>query len=97
MALYTELRDLFNDSTLQNRIEVAVIVAANDLSDSASNNAWVAQAYSNPKAEAKKALMSVLATHNGLTVAQIQGADDATLQTAVDAAILTLVKALAGV
>ncbi len=97
MATYIELRDLFSDSALLNRIEVAIIIAANGLADNASNNAWVSQAYSNPKAEAKKALMSVLAVNNGLTKTQIQGATDAALQTAVDTAVSTLIKALAGV
>ena len=97
MATYTELRDLFNDSALSNRVEVAVIIAANGLADNASNNAWVAQAYSSPTSEAKKALMSVLASNAGLTVAAIQGATDAALQTAVDSAVSILVKALAGV
>ena len=96
MATYTEIRDLFNDSTLSNRVEVAVIVAANNLADNVSNNAWVAQAYSNPTAEAKKVLMAVLATNAGLDVSAIQGATDAALQTAVDSAVVILVKALAG-
>ena len=97
MATYTEIRDLFNDSALSNRVEVAVIIAANGLADNASNNAWVSQAYSSPTAESKKALMSVLASNNGLTVAAIQGSTDAALQTAVDSAVAILVKALAGV
>ena len=97
MASYTELRDLFNDSELSNRVEVAVIVSANSLADNASNNAWVAQAYANPTAEAKKVLMAVLATNAGLDVSAIQGATDAALQTAVDTAVSILIKALAGV
>tara|TARA_R110002096_G_scaffold34857_2_gene99322 strand:+ start:392 stop:685 length:294 start_codon:yes stop_codon:yes gene_type:complete len=97
MATYTEIRDLFNDSVLKNRVEVAVIIAANGLADNASNNAWVSQAYNNPKAEAGKALMAVLAANNGLSVAAIQGANDAAIQGAVDTAVATLVKALAGV
>ncbi len=96
MANYLEIRDLFNDSDLKNRVEVAVIVAAQGLADSPDNNAWVAEAYNNPKGEAQKALMGVLAQNRAFTVAQIQGADDATLQTAVDAAVATLVKAKAG-
>ena len=96
MATYTELRDLFNDDTLRNRIEVAIIIAANGLADNANNNAWVAQAYSNPRAEAEKALMSVLAENNALDVTAIQTATDAALQTAVNTAVTTLVKALAG-
>lgn len=97
MATYTEIRDLFNDSVLLNRVEVAVIISANNLADDANNNSWVAKAYSSTVSEAKKALMAVLATHNGLTVAQIQGATDAALQSAVDIAVSTLVKAQAGV
>ena len=96
MATYTELRDLFNDSELSNRVEVAVIIAANGLADNATNNAWVAQAYSSPKAEANKALMAVLASNSGLSVSAIQGATDTALQTAVDSVVTILVKAKAG-
>ena len=97
MATYTEVRNLFNDSALANRVEVAVIIAANGLADNASNNAWDGAAYANPTTEARKALMSVLATNNALTVEAIQGATDVALQAAVDAAVSTLIKALAGV
>lgn len=97
MATYSELRDLFNDADLLNRVEVAVIIEANGLADNASNNAWVAAAYSSPKQEARKALMGVLATNNGLDVAQIQGATDAQLQSAVASVVSILVKAKAGV
>ena len=97
MASYTEIRDLFNDSELSNRVEVAVIIAAQGLADNAGNNAWIAQAYASPTGEAKKALMAVLAANSGLTVAAIQGSTDAALQTAVDSAVAVLVKALAGV
>ena len=96
MATYSEIRDLFNDDTLRNRVEVAIIISANGLADNASNNAWVADAYSSPRGEAEKALMAVLASNNGLTVEQITGATDAALQTAVDSAVATLVKAKAG-
>ena len=97
MATYTEIRDLFNDSELLNRVEVAVIIAANGLADNANNNSWVEKAYSSTSSESKKALMAVLATHNTLSVADIQGATDTALQLAVDTAVSTLVKAQAGV
>jgi len=97
MATYLEVRDLFKDSDLQAKAEVAVIKAANGLADNANNNAWVADAYSNPKGESLKALMGVLASNSALTVEQIQSASDAALQTAVDSAVDTLIKAKAGV
>lgn len=96
MATYTELRGLFNDDSLRNRVEVAVIIAANGLADNINNNAWVAQAYSNPRREADRALMAVLAENNALDVATIQASTDVALQTAVDSAVAILVKALAG-
>ena len=108
MALYLEVGGLFNDSDLLERVEVATIIAANGLADNVANNAWVSQAYSSPTVEAKKVLRAVLATHNGLTAAQIQEATyngltvaqiqeptDAALQTAVDNAVAVLVKAVA--
>ena len=97
MATYTELRALFNDSDLLERVEAAIIIAANDLASNAANNAWVAEAFKSPNSEAKKALMGVIAANSGSTVAQIQGASDSVLQTNVDSVVATLVNAKAGI
>ena len=96
MASYTELRSLFNDSDLMERVEVAVIIAANDLAGgtpTAAQTTWIANAYSSPAGEARKALMGVLAANSGATLVNIQTASDATLQTNVDAIALILAAA----
>lgn len=99
MALYTELRGLFANDELLNRTEVAVVIAAQNLAEGATptddEKIWVAQVLGNPKAEARKVLMFVLAANNGATVAQIQGANDAALQTNVNTIVPILVDALA--
>lgn len=94
MATYTELRDLFSDDTLQNRVDVATMIAANNLlggTPTAAEQSWAANVFANPRGESTKAYRAVLATNNGLTVAQITGATDAALQTAVDSVVDTLV------
>lgn len=100
MATYQELRGLFSDSDLNEKVEVAVIIAANNLiggTPTTAQKAWAATAFSSPKSEASKALMAVLAENSGATVAQIQSATDASVQTNVNNVVSTLVDALAGV
>ena len=94
MATYLELRSLFNDGDLNNKMEVAVIIAAQTLiagTPSAQESAWAAKCFSGTKGEAAKALMGILASNKGSTVTQIQGASDSVLQTAVDGIVPTLV------
>lgn len=100
MATYDELRQLFDSSDLLNKIEVAIVIAANGLlsgSPTAASKAWVVKVFSSPRSEAKKALMSVLAANSAATSAQILGASDAAIQTKVDEVVPILVDALAGV
>ena len=100
MATYAELRVLFNDSDLLDKVEVALVIAAHALlsgTPTAAQKAYAAQVFANPKAEAQKAVMSVLADNKAATVAQIQGASDASVQTNVDSIVQVLVDALAGV
>jgi len=94
MATYVDLRHLFSDAALANRIEVACIVAAETIrgeSDQTANHAnrllWAQRAFNAPKDAANKMVMAVLAANKSATVAQITGATDATLQAAVDAAV----------
>lgn len=99
MATYTELRQLFSNPDLREKVEVAVIIAANDLisgTPTAAQTAWAAQCFASPANEASKALMAVLASNAALTTAQILAATDEQLQMRVDAAVQTLVDASAG-
>lgn len=94
MALYQELYDLCNDSSLKNRTAIACVIAANAIRTEAGATAnhanrllWAKAALANPVGEAARMLPAVLAQNVASTVAQIQAATDATLQTAVNNAV----------
>lgn len=97
MATYAELLTIASTSSgeaLRNRIRVGVVVAADVIRAEAPGTAnhanrliWARQALNNPDAEAQRMLWAVLAQNRAFTVAQITGADDATVQTAVNAAV----------
>ena len=97
MAAYSDLRNLFNDSVLRNRTQVAIAVSAHNLSESATPTeddlAWVAKALSDTVGEGNKALKFVLAENKDASVGAIQGASDATLQSNVDLVVPALVTA----
>ena len=94
MATYLELFGLKNDSGLQDRVTVAVIVAAEGVRTDASppanqaqRLAWAGTAMADPKAESVRMLWALLAANKDATTAAILAADDATLQSKVDAAV----------
>lgn len=91
MASYSELFELRNSAPLLNKIAAAVAVAADgiraDAQATTEQKAWARQAFMSPEAEAQKIIWAVLAAHRDATVQQITGADDATVQQAVDAVI----------
>lgn len=96
MATYAELRALFADTAILEKVEVATIIAANNLlggTPTAADEIWAAAVFSAPRAEGTKAMMAVLAENNTATVAQIQNASDATVQTQVNAVVPHLVAA----
>lgn len=94
MATYLELYGLQNNSDLRNKISVAVVIAAEAIrteSDQTANHTnrlvWAKQALENPAAEAQRMTWGVLAQNSTLTVAQITGASDANILTAVQSAV----------
>jgi hypothetical protein len=97
MATYAELLTIASTSTgeaLRNRIRVAVVVAADVVraeAEATPNHAkrmeWARSVLQGPDAEAQRMLWAVLAQNRAFTQAQITGADDATVQGAVNAAI----------
>lgn len=100
MADYTELRNLFDDNELRNRVVTATVIAAHTLAigtPSAADSAWASAVFSRPEAIGKQALYAVLAANKDATVPNIQNATDAQIQTNVDAIVPVLVAALAGV
>lgn len=95
MATYLELYGLGSNSDLRNKIAVAVAIKAKDYIALASPTAdqlkWSAKALASPNEVADDLLTYVLAANSGLTTAQITGATDAAIQTAVAAAVDKLV------
>ena len=99
MATLKELRSLFNDSDLQEQVEAAIIIAAHNKragSPTAAEKAWAAYVFESPAAEAKKALMGVIAEHSALTVEQIKQASPTAIQNSVDGIADLLVDAMSG-
>jgi hypothetical protein len=98
MATYLELWDQNRDNDdLRKRTAVAVAIAAHALSTTGTptddDHAWIGKALNDPDGEARKALYFVLAANKDATVAQIEAATDATLQTNVDSVRTSLVAA----
>jgi hypothetical protein len=94
MATYIELIQAQADTTLRQRVAVACVVAADvirteaiDTANHTARLAWAKKVYDSPQTTASSMLWSVLAQNKSATLAQITGATDAALQTAVDAAV----------
>ena len=91
MATYTELRNLFNQDDLRNRVEVALIIKAHSIiaetSPSDTRLAWANGVLSSSRGEAESLLKYVLAANAASTIEQINGASDEAVSVAVDAAI----------
>lgn len=90
MATFLELFDLRSDSTLRNKIAVAATIKAQTLLDTASPTVaqvtWAKATLADPLHVADDLLSYVLAVNKDATVAQIQSATDAAIQTNVNAA-----------
>ena len=94
MATYQELLTASEDSDLRNKLRVAVVVAAETVRTeltSVPNHAnrliWAKKVFTNPDAEVLPMLWATLAANRANSLAQILGASDAVVQTAVDAAV----------
>ena len=101
MATLDELATLYGDGDLINKISAALIIEAQNLielpSPTVPQKAYAAKVFANPKAEAARVLKSLLAVNAALTVAAIQGATDASIQSQVAAVVPTFVDVDAGV
>ena len=94
MATYAELFALSQNGPLKDKVAVACIVAAEiirteltSVPNHAARLIWARKALENPDAVATAALRAALVQNNALTVAQITGATDVALQTAVNNAV----------
>ncbi len=110
MATYTELRGLFGDGDIIQKIEVAVSIAAQTIAAGNDDAApfdqtagahdlrikWAAAAINNTANEAKRMIKLVLAANAANTVTQIQNASDAVIQSNVNASIDVIATAIYG-
>lgn len=94
MATYAEILSASSDPTLNNKIRVAVVIAAEAVrteNTATTNHAnrllWAKAVFANPDQEARRMVWAVLAQNAGFTLAQILGATDAAVQTAVNNAV----------
>ena len=101
MATYLELKGLMNDSDLQDKVQVGLIVGVQAVLDgtpTADDQKYAAHVFNNSKGEAMKALASVLAQNKAASVAAITGASDSAIETQVAGVLPTLSAAyIAGV
>ena len=95
MATYAELLTIADtNSAFKQRVLVACVVACDVIRAEpdatplhAARLAWARATLQSPSAAAGQMVWAVLAQNRAFTSAQITGADDATVQTAVNAAV----------
>lgn len=94
MASYAELYELASDGSLVAKVTTAVAVEADTIrqeADTTANHAnrlvWAARAFGDPPGMARRMIWAVLASNKAATKAQIVGATDASVQSAVSAAV----------
>lgn len=91
MATYEELFSLRNNSSLKNRVQTAVVIAAetvmNEL-DTVPNHVnrliWAKSVFAQPSIEADRMYWAVLAANSSSSVAVIIGASDSAIQANVN-------------
>mgnify|MGYP007073271500 FL=1 len=95
MADYDELYGIIQDSTLRNKVAVAVAIKAQVYIDGGTPTSdeltWASRAIKNTRSVAAEIMPYVIAANKDSSVAQITGATDAAIQTNVDAAVDALV------
>lgn len=94
MAIYTDLLIASENPTLNLKIRVACFIAAETVRNEvvttpnhANRLLWAKNVFLNPGQESQRMLWAVLAQNKSFTLAQITGASDAQVQTAVDACV----------
>ena len=93
MATYQEIFSIGNDTppALAQRIRVAIAIKAQTIAvtaeSTAAQNAWALSALRNPSGDMQAVLNYLLSANKTATPAQITGASDELVQTAVDSAV----------
>jgi hypothetical protein len=98
MATLTELREIFSNSDLTEKILSATVIGAYDLLSGTPTNddvTWCASVFNDPITESRKARMFVISANSDLSIAQILGATDEQIQNQVNQVIPLLVQAMA--
>lgn len=97
MAALSELSTLLNDGPLTDKCKAACLVAANAIIGEAGATPnhvnrlkWAKKVFQDPVSQGTLMLRAVLGANSTATVAQINGAADATIQSAVNAAVDTV-------
>ena len=91
MATNTDLYGLLNDSVLRNRVLIECIIGAEAVMNEdigtpnhANRLVWAASVFANPKVEAGRMFMAVLAANHDASVEAIRGASEEQLRANVD-------------
>lgn len=94
MASYAEILTAAEDADLNNKIRVAVVIAAEAVRSEATppanqvaRLAWAKSVFEQPDGEVIRMKWAVLAQNKDATLAQILGSSDSQVQIAVNAAI----------
>jgi hypothetical protein len=94
MATYDELLLAAEDPGLNKRVRVACVIAADSIcnelatvTNHVNRMLWAKSVFQNPQTEAQRMLWAVLAQNKAASLAAIIGANDATVQTAVNTAV----------
>jgi hypothetical protein len=94
MATYDELLQAAGNTNLLNKVRVATFVSATNImteSNATANHVnrmlWAKSVFAEPTLAGSRMMWPVLAQNKAATLAAITGASDATVQTAVDAAV----------
>jgi hypothetical protein len=91
MATYMELFGAKEDSNLQDKVTIAVVIAAENIridpsppGNQVQRLVWAKDAMTDPIQEAKRMLWAMLAANKDADLSQIIEASDSTIQTKVD-------------
>jgi hypothetical protein len=94
MATYAELLAASGDTNLNQKMRVAVVIAAETIRTEVDTTPfhdnrllWARAVFADPVREANRMLWSVLAQNKAATYTAIIAASDATVQSAVDASV----------
>lgn len=98
MATFAELVTASANATLVEKIKIATLVAADNIrlessgvADHQARVKWAAKVFTDPDTEATRMVWPVLIQNRTATLAQLTGANDATVQSAVNAAVSVVI------